>query len=99
MSEIAGAKRPSESAPAAGPGRRTRRDAAAFNQPPWRRLANPYAPIEVLTEEQLDRLHDASMRILETHGLEFLSDAALDILARAGADVDRGSRRVRFDRA
>src|SRR5262249_36160131 len=45
-----------------------------------------------------DRIHDASMRILETHGLELLSDAALDILAKAGATVDRGSRRARLDR-
>ena len=38
------------------------------------------------------------MHILETHGLEFLSDAALEILAKAGATVDRSSRRVRLDR-
>ncbi|HTO85652.1 MAG TPA: trimethylamine methyltransferase family protein [Methylomirabilota bacterium] len=96
MNETAGLGRGSQGAAVLR--RRARRDAGAFNQPPWRALANPYAPIEVLTEEQLDRIHDASMRILETHGLEFLSDAALDILARAGADVDRGSRRVRLDR-
>ena len=52
----------------------------------------------MLTAEQLERIHDTSMRILETHGLEFLNDGALDLLARAGADVDRGTRRVRFDR-
>jgi len=88
MSEIA----------SAAPRRRARRDAGALSQPPWRTLANPYAPIEVLAPEQLERIHDASMRILETHGLEFLSDAALEILEQAGADVDRGSRRTRFDR-
>ena len=78
--------------------RRARREAAGLPQPAWRNLINPYAPIEVLTAEQLERIHDASMRILETQGLEFLNDAALDILARAGARVDRGTRRVRFDR-
>jgi trimethylamine--corrinoid protein Co-methyltransferase len=82
----------------AAPRRRVRREAGAFRQLPWRRLENPYAPIEVLTPEQLERIHDASMRILETHGLEFLSDTALDILAEAGALVDRATRRVRFDR-
>jgi trimethylamine--corrinoid protein Co-methyltransferase len=78
--------------------RRARRESGGLAQPPWRRLANPYAPIEVLTAEQLERIHDASMRILETHGLEFLGDTALDILARAGASVDRATRRVRFGR-
>ena len=67
-------------------------------QPAWRALVNPYAPIEVLAAEQLERIHDASMRILETHGLEFLSDTALDILERAGATIERETRRVRFDR-
>src|SRR5882672_11080569 len=78
--------------------RRARREATGLPQPPWRNLVNPYEPIEVLTAEQLERIHDTSMRILETHGLEFLNDAALDLLARAGASVDRGTRRVRFDR-
>ncbi|HUL09978.1 MAG TPA: trimethylamine methyltransferase family protein [Candidatus Acidoferrum sp.] len=78
--------------------RRARREAGGLPQSPWRNLVNPYAPIEVLTGEQLERIHDASMRILETHGLEFLNDAALDLLAGAGASVDRGTRRVRFDR-
>src|SRR5215475_3619094 len=96
MNETAGLGRGSQGIAVAR--RRSRRDANAFNQPPWRALANPYAPIDVLTEEQLDRIHDASMRILETHGLEFLSDAALDVLAKAGATVDRGSRRARLDR-
>jgi trimethylamine--corrinoid protein Co-methyltransferase len=78
--------------------RRARREAAGLPQLPWRNLVNPYAPVEVLTEEQLERIHDASMRILETQGLEFLSETALDLLARAGAAVDHVTRRVRFDR-
>ena len=80
------------------PRRRARREAGALTQPPWRTLANPYRPIEVLTDEQLERIHDASMRILETHGLEFLNDTALDILARAGATIDRETRRARIGR-
>jgi trimethylamine--corrinoid protein Co-methyltransferase len=83
---------------AAGARRRPRREAGGISQSPWRNLVNPYQPIEVLSEEQVERIHAASMRILEEHGLEFLNDTALDILAGAGASVDRGTRRVRFDR-
>ncbi|MEX1204987.1 MAG: trimethylamine methyltransferase family protein [Dongiaceae bacterium] len=75
-----------------------RRATGSPPQPPWRNLVNPYRPVEVLTPDRLEAIHDASMRLLETVGLEFLSDAALDILARAGAEVDRASKRVRFDR-
>ncbi len=79
-------------------GRRQPRGEGGFKQPPWRRVTNPYKPIEVLGEEQLELIHLASLEVLETLGIEFLSDAALDILAQAGADVDRSSKRVRFDR-
>ena len=75
------------------------RPSGGIPQLPWRRIRHPYRPLEVLNEEQLQRIHDASMTLLETQGLEFLSEEALDILARAGAEVDRGTRRVRFDRA
>jgi trimethylamine--corrinoid protein Co-methyltransferase len=98
MSEIASAGPRRRGDGEAGRARRARRDAGALTQPPWRALVNPYAPIEVLGAEQLERIHDASMRILETHGLEFLSDTALEILARAGANVDRETRRARLGR-
>jgi len=68
-------------------------------QPAWRRIANPFAPIEVLRAEQIEAIHDASMRILENFGLEILNAEALDIFAAHGASVDRGSSRVRLDRA
>lgn len=71
---------------------------SAVAQPDWRRIANPFAPIEVLRAEQIERIHDASMHILENFGLEILNAEALDILAAHGAAVDRGSNRVRLDR-
>ncbi len=79
-------------------GRRGRRGDGSLNQLPWRQLRNPYKPIEVLDEDGIEAIHVASMRILEEHGLEFLGDQALEILKRGGADVDRDTRMVRFDR-
>ncbi len=89
----------SEETRAAGRERRRARREGGFRQPPWRNLTNPYRPIEVLDEDRLERIHDASMRILETIGLEILGDEALDILERHGAAVDRSTRRARLDRA
>ena len=79
-------------------GRRAPRSEGSFKQLPWRQLRNPYKPIEVLSADQVETIHLASLRVLEELGMEFLSDAALDLLARTGADVDRETRRVRFDR-
>ena len=77
---------------------RARSRDAAPRQPPWRRLANPYRPFEILSADQLEAIHLASLRILEELGIEFLSDRALDILARAGAAIDRERRLARLDR-
>ena len=77
---------------------RPRREVGAIHQLPWRQPRNPYRPIEVLNEEQLARIEDASFTLLETQGLEIMSEEALDILAGAGAAVDRSNGRVRFDR-
>ncbi len=69
-----------------------------IGQLPWRRIEVAFPPLKVLDEEQLERIHDASMQILETIGLDFLDDEARAILRTAGADVDPDSQRVRFDR-
>jgi trimethylamine--corrinoid protein Co-methyltransferase len=74
------------------------RGGSAVTQLPFKRLRNPYRPIEIATEEQLDRIHHASMRLLEEIGMEVLHDESLDRLARAGASVDRETRRVRIGR-
>ena len=50
-------------------GHRKPRSGGGFKQPPWRRISNPYAPIEVLREEQLERIHLASLEVLETIGM------------------------------
>ncbi len=76
-----------------------RREAEAIGQLPWRSITNPYKPLEVLGEDQVEAIHDASMHILEDLGIEVMSDEALDLLAAAGAEVERADNMVRFDRA
>ena len=58
-------------------------------------LALPY--YEVLEEEGVERIHDASMRILEEVGIDFRDDEAIAYWKAARADVD--GYRVRIDRA
>jgi trimethylamine--corrinoid protein Co-methyltransferase len=54
----------------------------------------PY--MEPLDQEQVERIHDASMSILEEIGVDFRDPTALADWKRAGANVD--GERVRFDR-
>jgi trimethylamine--corrinoid protein Co-methyltransferase len=55
-------------------------------------------PYDWLAPEQVERIHDASLYILENIGLDFLDDETLDIWQRAGAKVDRAGRHVWLDR-
>jgi len=71
---------------------------AGLKQLPWRRVTNPYKPIEVLTEDQIEAIHNASLRILEDIGMDFMHPAAKEILAREGVAITPGSDRVRLDR-
>jgi len=62
----------------------------------------PIEPIEPAfrqryhSDEQLDRLKQATLDILETVGVRFQSAKALDVLQAAGAEVDRATEIVRF---
>jgi len=64
---------------------------------PWRNLTNPYPPIEVLSADQVEAIHTASMRVLSEIGMKVLSRAARDRLAAAGAEVNNEDRMVRCD--
>ena len=78
--------------------RRERRGGGDFRQPDWALLRNPYRPLEILHPEQIEAIHDASLSILEEIGMDFLLPEAREILKAAGAEVEAGSERVRFDR-
>ena len=54
-------------------------------------------PSEVVSEDELEVIHLASLRILRDIGMDFLDAEARRLLAEAGADVDGDGPRVRFD--
>ncbi len=78
--------------------RRERPASARIDQLPFQQVENPFQPLEVLSEDQLQRIHEASLTVLEQIGVNFLLDEAREILRAAGADVEKDGTRVRFDR-
>ncbi len=72
-------------------------DAAAFEQPPFRGLKIPFPPTRLVSDDELEHIHLASLRVLKEIGVEVLHDEARRIMKRHGADVAEGSQRVRFD--
>jgi trimethylamine--corrinoid protein Co-methyltransferase len=78
-------------------GREARRQARTSFQVRWLPPAERRIPLyEVLDEEQLERLHEAAMRVLEELGIEFRDDEALALWKQAGAEVS--GQRVRIPR-
>ena len=77
----------------------TARSAAArLPQAPWRSPRHVTAPLELVDAEALERIHQASMTILEEIGIDFLSPQARRIAVAAGAVSGPEPERLRFDR-
>ena len=45
--------------------------------------------VEPLSEEGVNKVHDATMQVLEEIGIEFLNEEAKKVLSDAGCKVDR----------
>jgi trimethylamine--corrinoid protein Co-methyltransferase len=59
----------------------------------------PFKPVDLLSADELEAIHQASLQVLKEIGMDFLHAEAKAILKAAGADVDPNSDRVRFDPA
>ncbi|HEX5014688.1 MAG TPA: trimethylamine methyltransferase family protein [Candidatus Limnocylindrales bacterium] len=68
-------------------------------QRPWAQPRIPYTPVAVLSADELESIHLASLRVLAEIGMDFLDEGARDLLRSAGAEVEPGGTRVRFDPA
>ena len=54
-------------------------------------------PTEIVSADELESIHVASLRVLAEIGMDFLDEGARNLLKDAGADVRDGVERVRFD--
>ena len=70
--------------------------ASPVQQPAFRRLRNPYPPMQVISHDELEAIHEASLTVLEEIGIDFLLPEARDRLKAAGASVQ--GERVRMER-
>ncbi|MEL6582871.1 MAG: trimethylamine methyltransferase family protein [Pseudomonadota bacterium] len=77
-------------------GNARRGGAQAIQQMPWSPPVNIDAPTQPLTPEGVERMHNATMRVLEEIGIEFLNEEAIAYLREAGCKID--GQNVRMDR-
>lgn len=86
--------------------RRSRRDRSAVargvaisgGKEAWRQWELPYRHIEILSDDQVEAIHEASLTVLSEIGIRVLSGAARTVLAAGGAEVS-SDMMVRFDPA
>jgi trimethylamine--corrinoid protein Co-methyltransferase len=55
---------------------------------PWRQVQNSHGTLPILDPEGVDRIHEASIRVLEELGIELWSEEARALFADAGAIVE-----------
>ncbi len=84
-------------------GRRRRRGGARVGTPASAQTVSqprlPFAPLELVSADELESIHQTALTVLKEIGIDFLHDGARAILKEAGADVELGSKRVRFEPA
>jgi trimethylamine--corrinoid protein Co-methyltransferase len=73
---------------------RTRRVTA----PSYLNLVNDRPKTEILSADQIEAIHNASLTVLEEIGMDIILPEARERMKAAGADVTPGTERVRFDR-
>ncbi len=66
-------------------------------QRPWAQPRLRLRPTEILSEDEVESIHAASLRILAELGMDFLDPEAREALRAAGADTSPETQRVRFD--
>jgi trimethylamine--corrinoid protein Co-methyltransferase len=64
----------------------------------YRHLTNPFEPLRIFSDDQVESLHLAALDILERQGMRVLSARGRTTLAAAGAAVDESTQMVRLER-
>lgn len=90
---------------AAEPSRRNRRESvrrpggafATIPQLPPRKVVRAFPPMQIVSDDEIESIHRASLRVLSEIGMDFTLPEARGMLKAAGASVE--GERVRFDPA
>lgn len=77
---------------------RGQRKARAIEQQPWSQLCLRHGPVDILSHDQVESIHNTALVILEEIGMRVLEPTARGLFAKAGAAVDESNMQVRIDR-
>ena len=75
--------------------RRSTAGRSTVSQAPWNISKTSYHPFQILSEDEIESIHLASLKVLRDYGMEILDGACRDLAKVAGASIDGDC--VRFD--
>ena len=77
--------------------RQTKNKTSPVRQPPFRAVKNPLPPVNIVSDDEIEFIHQCSLEILRDIGIKVDDERALRLLKQAGAEVDNISQQVKFD--
>ena len=69
----------------------------SIHQPPFRAVKNPLAPVNIISDDEIEFIHQSSLEILRDIGVKVDDQRALNLLTEVGAQIDTSTNQVRFD--
>lgn len=78
--------------------RRQQRSEIPLAKMPFQPLRNPFPPLEIISPDEVQKIHNASLSLLENTGICVMDEEALSLLQSAGVQVDHSSQMAKFDR-
>lgn len=75
-----------------------RQTGPSFTQLPAGQRRHRMRPVDIVSADELESIHETSLKVLEEIGMDFIHEGAKDILRENGAEVAKDSDRVRFPR-
>ena len=69
-----------------------------IQQLPFQETRNPFNPMEIVSTDEIEHIHNQSLRILAEIGIKVDSQRALNLLQQAGAKIDKNENIVKLDR-
>lgn len=79
--------------------RERQRPEATADTAKYRQIVNPFEPLKILSDDQIEHIHRSALALLQDIGLKTLHPDARQYYRAAGADVNDDTLMVRFDPA
>ena len=78
--------------------RRKKPKKSSIAQLPWQEVVTKFSPLRVISQDEIESIHHASLDVLENVGMKVLHGDARKVFKKAGLDVDESTQMVYFDR-